>query len=94
MEQLMMSRTERTRLEVFARVKAKQIDKVKAAELLVLSYRQTLRAYARYASRGAAGLTHGLRGKPSNRGHEVAHRDKVLAAYRASYGDFGPTRLD
>jgi len=91
MEQLMMSRTERTRLEVFARVKAKEIDKVKAAGLLGLSYRQTLRAYARYASRGAAGLTHGLRGRPSNRGHAAAHRDAVLAAYRASYGDFGPT---
>src|SRR3954470_15113521 len=91
MESLAMSRKERTRLEVFARVKSKQITRVKAAELLGLSYRQALRCYARYATRGAAGLTHGLRGKPSNRGHDAAHRAKVLAAYRASYADFGPT---
>jgi len=64
MEQLIMSRTERTRLEVFARVKSKQIDKVKAAALLGLSYRQVLRSYARYAARGAAGLTHASRSRP------------------------------
>jgi transposase len=91
MEHLSMSRKERTRLEVFSRVKAGQITRVKAAALLGLSYRQTLRAYRRYAKRGAAGLTHGLRGKPGNRGHDRSHRQKVLAAYRRSYGDFGPT---
>ena len=79
MEQLTMSRIERTRLEVFARVKARQIDKVKASELLGLSYRQVLRSYARYATSGAAGLTHASRGKPSNRGHDAAHRVAVLA---------------
>src|SRR5256885_14475960 len=91
MEHLSMSRKERTRLEVLARVKARQITKVKAAALLGLSYRQTLRAYRRYAKRGAAGLTHGLRGKPGNRGHDTSHRREVLAAYRQSYGGFGPT---
>jgi hypothetical protein len=91
MESLLMSRKERTRLEVFSRVKSKQITRRKAAELLGLGYRQVLRSYARYAARGAAGLVHGLRGRPSNRGHDAAHRDRVLAAYRASYADFGPT---
>ncbi len=91
MEHLSMSRKERTRLEVFSRVKAAQITKVKAAALLGLSYRQTLRAYRRYAKRGAAGLVHGLRGKASNRGHDTSHRRQVLAAYRQSYGGFGPT---
>jgi transposase len=91
MEHLSMSRKERTRLEVFSRVKAGQITKVKASALLGLSYRQTLRAYRRYAKRGAAGLVHGLRGKASNRGHDRSHRQTVLAAYRRSYADFGPT---
>jgi hypothetical protein len=91
MEHLSMSRKERTRLEVFARVKARQITKVKAAALVGLSYRQTLRAYRRYVKRGAAGLVHGLRGKASNRGHDRSHRQQVLAAYRRSYGGFGPT---
>ena len=91
MEHLSMSRKERTRLEVFSRVKAGQITKLKAAALLGLSYRQTLRAYRRYAKRGAAGLVHGLRGRPGNRGHDRSHRQRVLAAYRQRYGDFGPT---
>jgi hypothetical protein len=86
-----MSRKEQVRLEVFARVKAGEVTRVKASELLGLSYRQTLRAYARYAAGGAAGLSHGLRGKASNRGTDAAHRAAVLAAYRASYGGFGPT---
>ena len=91
MEHLSMSRKERTRLEVFARVKARQITQVKAAALLGLSYRQTLRAYRRYAKRGAAGLVHGLRGKASNHRRDASHRQQALAAYRQSYGGFGPT---
>jgi transposase len=91
METLLMSRKERTRLEIFARVKAGGVTRVKASELLALSYRQTLRAYARYAAGGAAGLAHGLRGRPSNRGVDAAHRQAVLAAYRAHYPGFGPT---
>src|SRR5688500_12537494 len=86
-----MSRKERVRLEVFARVRAGGVTRLKAAELLGLSYRQTLRSYARYAAGGASGLTHGLRGKGSNRRHDAAHRRGVLAAYRASYAGFGPT---
>jgi len=90
-ETLLMSRKERTRLEVFARVKAGGVTRVKASELLALSYRQTLRSYARYAAGGAGGLAHGLRGKASNRKLDAAHRRDVLAAYRASYLGFGPT---
>ena len=91
MEHLSMSRKERTRLEVFSRVKAGQISKVKAAALLGLSYRQTLRAYRRYAKRGAAGLVHGLRGKASNHRRDSSQRRAVLAAYRQRYAGFGPT---
>jgi len=90
-ETLLMSRKEQVRLEVFARVKAGEVTRVTASVLLALSYRQTLRAYARYAAGGAAGLAHGLRGKPSNRGHDAAHRRVVVAAYRAGYAGFGPT---
>ena len=78
-----MSRKERARLEVFARVKAGEVTRAKGSELLGLSYRQTLRMYARYAAGGAAGLAHGLRGRASNRGLDAAHRRAVLAAYRA-----------
>src|SRR5436190_16957055 len=86
-----MSRKEQVRLEMFARVKAGGVTRMKASELLALSYRQTLRSYARYAAGGAAGLAHGLRGKRSNRRVDAAHRRAVLAAYRARYVGFGPT---
>jgi len=91
MERLLMSRKERMRLEVFARVKGRQISQGKAAELLGLSRRQVVRLYGRYMASGAKGLVHGLRGRCSNRGYGDDFRDAVLAAYRSCYADFGPT---
>jgi hypothetical protein len=91
METWLMSGKERERLEVLARVKARQITQAKAAELLGLSYRQVLRIYARYTQGGAAGLVHRLRGRASNHRCPAGHRQKVLAAYRRDYADFGPT---
>ena len=87
----LMSRIDRLRLEIFARVKSGQLTRRRAAELLGLSYRQTLRVYARYFRRGAAGLGHRLRGRPSNHRRDVSHRRQVLALYRKSYAGFGPT---
>jgi transposase len=86
-----MSKRERTRLEVFSRVKRGELRLRKAAELLQLSYRQAKRAYARYRREGDVGLVHRLRGRPSNRKRDEAERERVLAAYQAKYGDFGPT---
>ena len=90
-ETVLMSRKERLRMELFARVKAGDITRRRAAGLLGLSYRQTLRAYDRYAADGAAGLAHGLRGKSSNHRRDPEHRERALALYRKSYAGFGPT---
>lgn len=90
-ETFLMSRKERSRLEIFARVKAGQLTRLRAAELLGLSYRHTLRTYDRYAECGAAGLGHGLRGRPSNHRQDLKHRRRVLALYRKRYLGFGPT---
>ena len=88
---LTMSREERRRLEVLAQVRDGQITRRKAAELLALSYRQTLRLGQAFAQAGAAGLVHGLRGKPSNRRSDPARRQQAVALYQAHYRDFGPT---
>jgi transposase len=87
---LQMSRKERARLEVFARVRDGEVSVAKAAVLLGLSERQARRSYKRYRERGDAGLVHGLRGKAGNCGAAAA-REAVLKLYREKYHDFGPT---
>ena len=76
-----MSRKERARLEVFARVRDGEVSVAKAAALLKLSERQARRAYKRYREKGDAGLVHGLRGKPGNRKTDEATREAVLKLY-------------
>jgi len=68
-----MSRKEHNRLEVFGRVKSRDITQLKASELLGLSYRQVLRMYQRYMKEGAGGLVHKLRGR------EACVADRVKA---------------
>src|SRR3954463_4682938 len=88
---LVMSRKERARLEVLARVRDGQLGLGAAAGLLGISYRQARRAYKRFRAQGDAGLVHRLRGRASNRKTDDATRTAVLALYRAKYHDFGPT---
>ena len=90
METLLMSRKERTRLELMGRVKREEMTLAKAAELLRISYRQAKRVYARYRAAGDRGLVHGLRGRVSNRRQEDL-RERALPLYAQRYADFGPT---
>lgn len=86
-----MSAKERRRKSVFDRVAAGELTLVSASKLLKLSYRQTLRAYARYGAEGDAGLVHKSRGRPGNRAVPKRRRQKILARYEARYEGFGPT---
>ena len=88
---LALSRKERSRLEVFARVRDGAVSVARAAGLLGMSVRQARRAWKRYRAQGDAGLMHGLRGKASNREVGGAIRQAVLRLYREKYVDFGPT---
>lgn len=88
---LVMSRKERERLKVFARVKRKELNLKEAAELVGLCYRQCRRVYKRQQAEGDRGLVHRSRGRPSNRGGKAAVRAAVLARYQERYPDFGPT---
>src|SRR3989338_3188985 len=58
---------------------------------LNLSTRQIRRLEERLRSQGAAGMMHGLRGKPSWRKIPEGIRQKVLRIYQRDYYDFGPT---
>lgn len=86
-----MSAKERKRLAVMSKAHEGEITIKEASAALGLSYRQGRRVYRRYVDEGDEGLIHRGRGKPSNRGIPVENKDAILAAYRKTYSDFGPT---
>jgi hypothetical protein len=88
---LVMSRKERERLKIFARVKRKELKLKEAAELCGLSERQCGRVYKRLGEQGDRGLVHRSRGRPSNRGYKAEFKTAVLERYQKRYPDFGPT---
>ena len=90
---LLMSRKELQRKSVLELVAAKCLTLVEASERMQLSYRQTLRVFARFSTEGDAGLVHRRRGQPSNRAYPAGFRNTVLRRYRQRYKehDVGPT---
>lgn len=93
MEQLVMSRKERERLVIFGRIKAKELSRVEAAEVLDLSLRQVHRLYVRWRELGDVGLVHLARGKASRRKWDASEQARAMALCRDRYRDFGPTHL-
>jgi len=89
---LTMSAEERQRLVALDRVNSGALGVRDASILLGISYRHTWRILCAYREKGASGLVHGARGKPSNHQHADRDlRDAVLTIYAAHYPDFGPT---
>ena len=86
-----MSRKERDRMTIMVGIQHGELTLGAAAQVLGLSYRQTLRVWRRYQGQGDAGLVHRARGRPSPRRTSPALRARILARYRERYGDFGPT---
>jgi transposase len=79
------------RAKLMEMVKEGQITLREAAGRMKVSERQAKRIWARYRTRGDAGLIHGHQGRPSNRRIEEAVHEAAVAAYEAHYPDFGPT---
>lgn len=88
-----MSRKERDRLTVFARVKDRELTRKAGAELLGLSLRQMHRLMVRYRSEGDGGLVHRSRGRASSRRVDSADRERALDLYRGTYRSWGPTHV-
>ena len=86
-----MSRKERERLVILNKVKAKELSRREAAEILGLSLRQVHRLWLRFEADGDAGLAHRSRGRASPRRLAADDRAAALAAYRSRYRGFGPT---
>lgn len=86
---LLMNEKERLRKAIFEMVKQRRLTLKQASLQCELSYRQTLRIYAKYLEQGDAGLLHQSRGQRSNRKHP--HREKIISLYKMKYEGFGPT---
>lgn len=86
---LLMSRKELQRKSVLELVGDGRITLEEAARRMKLSYRQTLRVYARFSSEGDAGLVHRRRGQRSNRAHALDFREKVVSRYEEQYKPYG-----
>jgi len=88
---MVMSRKERSRLEVLGWKERSGISLVKAAEAMGVSYRQAKRIWKRYQAGKEYGLVHLGRGRKSNRGHDLEVKKRALREYRKRYKGFGPT---
>lgn len=90
-EVIPMTVEETRRLYVIQQLLERRLRQRQAAELLGRSTRQIRRLAGRVRQDGVRGIVHRLRGRPSNRRHPEARRQRALACYRAHYEDFGPT---
>jgi transposase len=86
-----MSERDLRRVAVLGEVTSGWRTAASAATALGLSPRQVYRLLRRYRDRGASGLAHKARGRPSNNRLRDEVRDQALALVRSTYADFGPT---
>jgi len=86
-----MSQKELNRYDIIQSSLRREITVEKAGELLDLSERQIYRLRAKVKEKGAEGLIHGNRGKPSNRKIPESERQKIIKLLYQHYSDFKPT---
>src|SRR5215213_1611314 len=86
-----MSERDLRRVEVLAEVADGRRTVASAAAVLAPGVRQAHRLLKRYRDRGAGGLAHKARGRPSNNRLRGEVRDRALALVRERHPDFGPT---
>ena len=88
---LQMSAEDRRRMIVLSKVNAGQISLREASEKLGIGYRQCKRLWKRYREGGERAILHRARGvKPNNR-LDVELKGRIVARYRETYREFGPT---
>lgn len=85
-----MSQKEINKYDIIKRVINKELDGTEASELLSLSTRQIRRLKKKVKEKGAKGLTHGNRGKASNRKMPDRERKDIISLIKKHYSDFGP----
>jgi len=91
MNYIPMSQKDLNKYDVVKRAVRKEITIRKAGELLNLCSRQICRLKAAVKVKGAEGLIHGNRGKPSNRKIPDIERQQLANLLHRHYSDFKPT---
>lgn len=90
-ELITMTQKELSRYEIIKRLINKEINGAEAAKQLRLSIRQTKNLKSAVKERGAKGIIHGNRGKPSNRILPEEMTEQIKEIVKRKYPDFGPT---
>jgi transposase InsO family protein len=94
MRKLEMTEKEIDRVKTLEKVMDGHWTQKKASETLKLSLRQTKRLCKKYKSKGAEGLIHLSRGKPSNRGMDNKTKARIVNLLsKEEFIGFGPTLL-
>ena len=88
---LMATQEELKALHVICKAIDRVITQREAAGAIDLSERQIRRRIKRIREEGDKGITHRLRGTPSNRAIPAKIRSKALMLFKTKYPDFGPT---
>jgi len=91
MGDIVMSSKEINQVEIFEKLKRREIKQGKAADVLGLSVRQIKRKLRKYKLDGTKSLVHKSRGKTSNRKISQEKLDEAITLIRDKYWDFGPT---
>ena len=85
-----MTKRELERWQVIQRVMLGALTQAEAGEVLGLCERQVRRLVKKGKKKGARGLIHGSRGKPSPRKMAEELEDRITAIIRTRYPDFSP----
>ncbi|MDO8513248.1 MAG: ISNCY family transposase [bacterium] len=86
-----MSRREIGQINVFEKLKEKQMKQHEAAKILNLSTRQIRRKLKSYRLSGEISLVNKSRGKPSNHRFADEFWTEIITLVKDKYADFGPT---
>lgn len=86
-----MNAKELKRFEILSRVERGEMTLQEAALVMGVKYRQARRIYKRFRLEGETGLVHRTRGKPSGRATSANLKNQIIARYRETFSDFGPT---
>ena len=91
MTYISMSQRDLNKYDVIKRAIRKEITAKKAGEFLRLCERQIYRLKDKVKKKGAEGLIHGNRGRPSNRRMPETERLQIVNLLHRRYSDFKPT---
>ena len=90
-ENITMSKKEINKLTILEKYISNKISNTTGANSLGITDRHFRRLKVQYTKYGAAGITHKLRGIPSNRRISQSEKDYAIHIIKTQYPDFGPT---